>query len=78
MRKRTGGIVAGASLAAGMAIGIAAGAWATEDVAAQLSRGKRFEVEREGDDFMFIRDTRMNACYLAVKGGGILQVQCPL
>ena len=77
MQKRTGGIVAGAGLAAGIAIGIAVGAWATADVSAQLGRGKRFEVEREAE-FMFIRDTRMNSCYFAVVGGGILQVQCPL
>jgi hypothetical protein len=77
MRKGASRIVAGASLAAGMAIGVAAGAWMTADVSAQLSRGKRFEVERE-DGFMFIRDTRMHTCYIAMNGGGILQVQCPL
>jgi hypothetical protein len=67
-------IMVGAAFALGAAAGIVFGGGA--GLQAQ-SRGQRFEVERSGS-VMSIRDTRTSACYIAIEGGGILQVQCAL
>jgi hypothetical protein len=56
---------------------MAAGALAALVPAVGAQPRQRFEVER-GNGVMFIRDTRMSACYVAIEGGGILQAQCPL
>jgi hypothetical protein len=46
------------------------------DLRAQPRR-ERFEVERAGS-VLSIRDLRTSACFIAIEGGGILQVQCAL
>jgi len=49
-------------------------AWIVEKVEAQ-SRPARFEIQREVD-FIFIRNIQNGDCFLAVNGGGVLQVRC--